>query len=1104
MLSAYTLMESTIDIFEYVRLGKKMGYQSLALTDCENMYAAIKFYQACQAHNIQPIIGMQVYYDDEDERFPVVLLSKNFTGYQSLVQLASQIQLGEDPLTLARLSEFTEQCLVIIPLATSNWWTRTSDRESKKVLAKYRHYFNHFYFGFSPADLVKIPDLQETLDFLDSKELGSVALPEIRMLSRKQQPALNVLKLLKSDQSFEDFTKEMIYDDDFELNILMPPEDYFDIYSQAGAERLAYESVKIASDIHLELPMERLKLPAYPETEGLSSEEYLMRLCRDALDRLGLNQTHSYTERLEKEIQVINTMGFADYFLIVWDICQFAHRKNILMGAGRGSAAGSLVAYLLGITQIDPLEYDLIFERFLNSERETMPDIDLDFPDNKREQIFAYLKEKYSADHVAHIATFGRFAARSALRDVGRVFGLEPAAIKEWSDAVPAQNDTSLSEAYQKSNQLQKLVQSSRESKEMFKIAHIIEGLPRHVSTHAAGVVLSENPLTEMVPLQSSNDLLPLTQYTMEDVEQLGLLKLDILALKNLTIIADTLTMIPYENKSTSLQSLSDIPLNDEKTMELFKQGNTDGVFQFESPGIRRVLEQVQPSHFEDLVAVNALYRPGPMHQINHFIARKHGKEPISYPHESLQEILEKTYGIMIYQEQVMQVAATLAGYSLNEADILRRAISKKETQMMAKESERFVDGVIAKGYSKELGQQVFDLIAEFAGYGFNRSHAVAYSLIAYQMAYLKCHFPTSFFAALLRSTRSSDKRNRFLLETRQYQVKIKGPHINKSWQNYTVKGRHIYFGLSQIKGLRREMIKAIIDERRANGVFKNFIDFIKRIDERFIDEKNLLPLIGAGAFDHFEYNRRSIIKSLPTILSNYEMGGSNSDLLALFTLEVEEHPPYSDQEKREQEYEYLDYVLTPMQGLDLSELYDQLGVQYISHLKPGKQGRILGQVTNVKQIQTKRGEPMSFVDVSDESGKMSWTLFPQKHRQYIRQIEVNKMFLAQGKVEKDRFGLKLLVNRLKPLEELVENEQEKEGQLYLRMNHLAQQKELLSQIQKLLKKYPGQMPVSLYDQSTEKIHHFSSDYQVSKDSKLIEQLRELLGENNVVLDENV
>lgn len=1106
VMSAYTLLESTIDIDGYVQTAKSLGYKALTLTDTDNLYGAVKFYRACQSQDIQPIIGLRVQYFEEDDAYPLVILSKNNQGYQQLLELTTQIQRDGVQLHLADLAQWVSNWQIIIPLTSSQWWKCDDKRKRLEILDLYRKNLGDFYLGISPSDLRSLTYLENIMDYLEQESLSAVALPEIRMLSRDDQTALNVLKLIGSSKNPDEITRDDIYGGDGSAHVLLDPDEYMTIYERAGVLKLAQETEKIAQSCTWDLTLGRQNLPKFPDTAGLDSQAYLRKLCEKSLAEKVPQYTKEYEERLDREIAVICEMGFADYFLIVWDICQFSKREGILMGAGRGSAAGSLVAYILGITQIDPIAYDLLFERFLNSERETMPDIDLDFPDNQRDKIFDYLSRKYSADHVAHIATFGTFAARASLRDVGRIFGLDSQELKSWSQAVPDKLDITLQQAYQQSESLRKKVGAAPQNKDIFEIALTIEGLPRHISTHAAGIVLSEAPLTHSVPLQKGSDYLPLTQFTMEDVESVGLLKLDILALRNLTIISDTLKMIPYETgRQRESFSLADIPLDDPQTMALFQRGETVGIFQFESDGIRRVLKRVEPTHFEDLVAVNALYRPGPAEQIGHFIDRKQGKEPIAYPHEDLRDILQVTYGIMIYQEQVMQVASKLAGYSLNEADLLRRAISKKDSQGMKEERYHFISGAVKKGYSADLGREVFDLIAKFAGYGFNRSHAVAYSMIAYQMAYLKVHYPTSFYTALLRSTRSKDKRNRLLMEVRQRGIKVKPPHINYSWQTYIVKNRAIYFGLRQIKGVRRDFVQAIIDERNGHGLFEDFIDFVERMDAKYISEKNLTPLIYAGSFDALEESRRSIIESLPTIITNYEMSGANADLLSLFTLEVVPHDEYSDQTKREQEFSYLNYAFTPVFGKDLNAIYEQYEVSYIAELVTGKQGKVIGKVNEIKKIKTKKGDFMSFIDVSDETGKMSWTLFPELHHRYIRDLEKNKSYLAQGKIEKDRFGLKMLIQTLKPLSEILaeyeRQEQEKDSRLFLRTEDLTEDQGQLKKIQTLLKAYSGAIPVVLYDKTTKRIYHFSKDYSVSQDQKLVDQLKNLLGEKNVVLE---
>ena len=492
-------------------------------------------------------------------------------------------------------------------------------------------------------------------------------------------------------------------------------------------------------------------------------------------------------------------MGFDDYFLIVWDIMKYAHEAGIQTGPGRGSAAGSLVSYLLNITKVDPIEYQLLFERFLNPERYTMPDIDLDFPDNRREDILDYVRRKYGDNHVAQIATFGTFGSKQALRDVCRVLGLTTVQAGEWSKAVPNQLGINLKSAYEQSKSLQALVSRSPKNQLIFETACRIEGLPRHLSTHAAGVVLYDKPLTDVIPLMYKEQQLPITQYTMKYVEQIGLLKMDFLGLTNLSILHDSieLTKSIYQHEII----LNEIPLDDEKTLELFQEADTNGIFQFESDGIRRVLKKLRPTNLEDIAAVNALYRPGPMEQIDTFIKRKHGQEVVKYPHPILESILQSTYGVMVYQEQVMQVTSQMAGFTLGQADILRRAIGKKDAKVIETEKAHFIEGAIEKGIDVASATEVYQYIERFANYGFNRSHAFAYSLLAYQLAYFKTHYPRAFYTAILRFVGDrSPKLQTYFIEAKQRGISIKNPSINTSLEEYNATVDGIFIGLNAIK----------------------------------------------------------------------------------------------------------------------------------------------------------------------------------------------------------------------------------------------------------------------------------------------------------------
>lgn len=566
-------------------------------------------------------------------------------------------------------------------------------------------------------------------------------------------------------------------------------------------------------------------------------------------------------------------MGFDDYFLIIWDVIRHAHETGVTTGPGRGSAAGSLVAYVLNITDVDPLEYDLLFERFLNEERAQMPDIDLDIPDNRREEILEYVHQKYGHQKVAQIITFGTLAAKQAIRDVGRVFGLSTTELAEWSRAIPSVLHVSLKEALNQSQKLKNLISDSEVNKTLFETASKLEGLPRHYSTHAAGIVLSDEPLVDLVPLQSGSETMMMTQYAKDIVERVGLLKMDFLGLRNLGIMADALQTIKRQGYPAF--NVQNVDLSDSATLAAFAKGDTNGVFQFESNGIKGVLKRLKPDSFELVAAVNALYRPGPMDNIDNFIKRKNGQEPVTYPDDSLKPILANTYGIIVYQEQVMQVASKMAGFSLGEADLLRRAMSKKKKATMDAMKEKFMAGAAKLGYSSAVAEKTFDYIDRFANYGFNRSHAVAYSKMAFEMAYLKVHYQTAFYAALLNSVMNNPAKTKvYLMEAKQHEVQVVSPDINQSSAYYQAKDDQIRFGLASIKGVRRDFLRDLLEERREKGRFNSFYEFLMRIGSKWQKQELIENLIYAGVFDSLGANRAELINALPEFLSSVELSG--------------------------------------------------------------------------------------------------------------------------------------------------------------------------------------------------------------------------------------
>lgn len=1103
VISTNSLMKSTLMIDDLIETAKDQGHQSIALTDTNNLIGAIEFYEKAIKAGIQPLLGMtldvQGYYASE-RSFPMVLLAKNNLGYQRLIDLATQVQFNEQRfISLEALSLATENLIIISPSFEGEVYTllEIEQFEQANELGHfYMKQFKNFYLGLSLQN-----QKESLLSFYKQTDLPVVALGDVRYLTKGDALPSKVLQVLESEMPLGEegqaAINHFISSDNGEFS-LTSPEETFELFKAAGFEAAALQSNHIAEQISLAINLEERLMPTYPVPEGETADSYLRKLCLESLERRVENPTEDYLKRLDKELEVILSMNFSDYFLIVWDIMVYAHSRNIFTGSGRGSAAGSLVAYLLNITNVDPIQYGLLFERFLNKERYTMPDIDLDFPDIRREEILNYIYQKYGNEFVAQIGTIGTYGAKSSVRDVGRVFGLSQEALNSWSKAIPSGPNVTLKSASQQ-QPLKDLLNEDPQNQRIFQVAQKIETRMRHISTHAAAVVISDDPLTNRVPLQEGGGNLPITQYTMESVEKVGLLKLDILGLRNLTTLSDCLRYIPYENDGQGID-IDKISPKDDKTLEIFRQGHTDGVFQFESPGIRRVLRKLQPNSFEDIVAVNALYRPGPMEQIDTFIARKNGKESIRYPHEDLKDILEITYGVMVYQEQVMQVASKLAGYTLNEADILRRAISKKDHQAIEEGRKQFVAGAVKKGYTQEVALEVYGYIERFADYGFNRSHAVAYSKVAYQLAFTKANFPASFYAAVMNGS-GTEKMKKYTVEAKQSGVKFLGPDINKSFQSVIIEKGKIRFGFSIIQGIPRDFIRHIIEERKNNGEYTSFIQFLNRMDNRWLKEDMILPFLNSGAFDHLDYTRAALLESLTSVLESVSMSSGNTELFDIFAPTISDREELADEDKMKQEFESTGYYFTAEPGEKYKQLREESDIVYLADARDRDEVTILVAVEKITRIQTKNGHPMSFVDAIDSSGKVSLTLFPNVHRQTIQLFDEGDTILVQGRVEKNQTPLKIIANKIKNAETLDKKEVPKTQRvLYVRFKSLEKQSRKLNALQKLLKQYHGSIPVVIYDEETKEQKVFKKEFNINDNPNLMKLLLQMFGKENILL----
>ncbi|MDK6420756.1 exodeoxyribonuclease VII large subunit, partial [Aerococcus urinae] len=752
--------------------------------------------------------------------------------------------------------------------------------------------------------------------------------------------------------------------------------------------------------------------------------------------------------------------------------------------------------------------------RFLNPERQSMPDIDLDFPDDKRQDILNYVYHKYGSDHVAQISTFGTFAARKAIRDVGNVFNKSQATMSRWANTISSQNQT-LEEAYQSSSQLQQYIAEEEDGQLWFQTAKKIEGLPRHVSTHAAGVILSDQDLTDFIPLQAAlNHSIHQSQYTMHEIERIGLLKIDFLSLSNLTILANSVRAAEKISKRR-LRPI-EFPRNDQSVYRVFSQANTLGVFQFESNGIRRVLRRVKPSSMADLAAVNALYRPGPMQQINHFVNRKHGKEPITYPHPDLEGILKETYGIIVYQEQVMQVAQKIAGFSLGEADILRRTISKKDKATMDHLQAKFIRQAVAKGYSQSVAQKIYSYIEAFADYGFNKSHAYAYSYLAYEMAWLKVHYPAAFYYGnLLQHKIYEAKGQQLTYEASLCQVKLQLPDVNRSYTTMqVVDGQHILLGLTDIRGLMRNFTTAIVQERLNGGQYRSLGDFIQRLPKNYLKAENLEKLALAGALDSFGYNRRTLIEeALPKLLEAVNLfGGSNNQQLSLFNQEnrelyapeIKQLNEYDDRLLLEGEQETLGQSISVELYSDYRPYYQSGQIQPINKLSDKSQVTIIGEIVKVKRIQTKKNQPMAFLTLRDEHSEVEVIAFPKAYIDFAAYIREGQQVLVQGKTQTRKQGLQVVLDQCQPLNNQLLTELERKRlnsiqsiNIRVASSQLASEKK--ADLLALINQYHGRVKLTFTMTKEQKKYQLGERFAVQARPEVIQELRKIYGSENVL-----
>lgn len=1004
----FSLLDGACRIEPLVLRAKELGMTSLAITDHGNMYGAVDFYKACRKHGIKPIIGCEAYvaprtrFDREkvlDKEYShLVLLCENETGYKNLIKLVS-LSYTEGYYYKPRvdhdiLEKYHEGiiCLSACLAGEIPQLLLAKDYEGAKSTALwYRSVFgeDNYFLEVQDHGIKEQLAVKEGLIRL-SRETGIplVATNDVHYINRQDSKIQQVLICIATNHILGEDTGLEFHSEQFYLKSEQEMREVF-----SDIPRAVDNTAAIAERCGFDFEFGHTKLPYFDIGGDISHFEYFRRRCFEGLAERYSNPPQEYRDRLEYELETVNKMGYTDYYLIVADFVSFAKSKGIPVGPGRGSGAGSLAAYCMGITDLDPMKYNLLFERFLNPERVSMPDFDIDFCYERRQEVIDYVTQKYGADHVAQIVTFGTLQTRAAIRDVGRTMGMSYASVDAVAKLVPNDFKITIDEAVEKSPRLRSLMQEDSRVNELIETARKIEGMPRNASTHAAGVVITCDPVSSYVPL-ATNDGLTVTQYVMTTLEELGLLKMDFLGLRTLTVIDDA-------SKNAGID-INEISIEDPEVYKIFARGQTEGIFQFESSGMKQMLMNLRPTQLEHLIAANSLYRPGPAKQIDTFVENSHRPERVHYALPQLRPILEDTFGCIVYQEQVMQILRSLAGYSYGRADVVRRAMSKKKKDVMEAERKNFLDGCRKNGIDENIAQGIFDQISEFAKYAFNKSHAACYALVAYRTAYLKRYYPAEFTAALLTSVLdSSNKVARYTAEGKRLGLKLAVPDVNTSMKGFSVNGNVINYGLLGIKNLGSEFINDIIKER-ANGKFKSLFDFCSRLQTAHFNRRAVESLIRSGALDSLGANRRQMLQALPVLTANleehrrktmygqvgfFDLGTANDSFSMEFELPDVEEFPKAELLKMEKEMTGLYLSGHPLDKYEniaaqrgfarIGELLDAENSDF-SGYRDSDKITACGIIARITVKQTRGGRNMAFVTIEDMTGSIEVIVFPK------------------------------------------------------------------------------------------------------------------------------
>lgn len=1163
----YSLLDGACRLGELCAVAKDLGQTALAVTDHGNMFAAVEFYKTAKAHGIKPIIGCEVYVAErnhtdkvhglDNQRYHLVLLCENEIGYKNLIKMVSKAWVDgfyvRPRVDKALLEEYHEGLIALSACLAGEIPRKLAmhDYEDAKETALwYNRVFGqgNYFLELQDHGLKEQKEILPDLLRL-SRETGipTVATNDVHYIKKTDAKVQKVLICIQTNHTIDEDTGLEFGTDEFYLKSEDEMRELFSYVPEA-----VENTAKIAERCNLEFEFGKTKLPHFDVPNNQDHFQYFREQCFTGLHKnYGEDVPQTHIDRLEYELSVIRQMGYVDYFLIVADFIAYAKSQDIPVGPGRGSGAGSIAAYCMGITGIDPMRYHLIFERFLNPERVSMPDIDVDFCYERREEVIDYVIQKYGKDHVAQIVTFGTMAARGAIRDVGRVLGIPYNTVDSVSKQIPRELGITIENALKKNPELKKLYQEDEKIRELIDTAKSVEGMPRHASTHAAGVVITDKPVSEYVPL-ARNDESVVTQFTMTSIEELGLLKMDFLGLRTLTVISDAEKMIRKNHPDFRIDS---VPLDDKKTYAMFSKGLTYGVFQCESAGLRSVLTRLKPQNLEDIIAVISLYRPGPMDSIDDYIENRHHPDRIQYKAPQLKDILDVTYGCMVYQEQVMQIFRALAGYSFGRADVVRRAMSKKKHKVMEQEREYFVHGqkdengntlccgCVANGISEENANSIFDDMSSFASYAFNKSHSAAYAVVAYRTAYLKCHYPSEFMSALLTSViDDTTKISAYIADCTRMGIRVLPPSVNESLHAFSPNGdRAIRFGLSAIKNLGKGFIRMITEERDRNGKFTDFYDFCKRLHGKDFNKRAVEGLIKSGALDGLGLNRREMLQNLPDILDGLD-GQSRKNIdgqLDIFSIGAAEPTAYTPKfsncsefppsERLQMEKDATGLYLSghPMhEHIALSEKLRVVRISDLcdadsdemSKLKDGTSVKLLAIVTGIKKKTTKNDTTMAFVTVEDLYGSIELLVFPKLYAQFSHLLMTGNILFIEGRVSlREEESAKVIPDRILPCpnESSLADDVPPKAQTAARSNAEKTQipreiktglmllvdtlnSEQDRKVKNLLSIFEGNIPVYLYYNDTRK--KYVSARGIDVNIPMLEELKRLLGEKGVML----